>query len=330
MVPACCDWVLLVAERLARQVYWSSPWLRSWVRRRRARARGRPAVQVAGRGELKQYLREIGVTEGSLVMVHTSVSGLQLTEGQTQEGQQRSAPDLLGAATRLIDDLLGLVGETGTLVMPTFPHYQTEDDFAWPDDSAPPTRYDPAKTPCNVGLVNELFWRRKGVQRSLYPHNTLAACGPMAAELFRDNLNRFKPLPHGIYSGYYRFCQHNGLVVSIGIPLGPYLTLIHVAEEVRDQQFPIKDFFRERNYVVRVGGKDEIFVVRQQCTEYPMFCQCMHKVHRDLLRAGILHEGRVGSVRVDWARSREVLDYFMSKRPSSYPYYWPWLVRRKR
>ena len=41
------------------------------------------------------------------------------------------------------------------------------------------------------------------------------------------------------------------------------MTLIHVAEEVRDQDWPIKDFFEEVRYIVRVNGRDEQHVVRQ-------------------------------------------------------------------
>jgi len=325
-VPAWKDWLLLVAERLSRQVYWSSPRLRSWVRERRGRAR--PAAQVADRQQLKQFLRQVGVSEGALVMAHTSVSGLKLTEGPDRE-QVHSTP--AAVAKQLVDDLLELVGNTGTLVMPTHARYQSEEDYDLRADSDRPVVYDPEKTLCGVGLANELFWRRQGVQRSLHPYNTLAACGPLAAELLRDNLNEFKPLPHGIYSGYYRFCQKGGLVISIGVPLGPYLTLIHVAEEVRDRDWPIKDFFEERRYIVRVDGHDQTCVVRQHRVAYSMFCLCMRKVRRDLIGEGILHEGSVGTVRVDWANARDVFDYFMSRNEkSTYPYFWPRLVWKRR
>ncbi len=270
----------------------------------------------------------MGVRKGALVMAHTSVSGLRLTEGANPENACSHGALV---AKQLVDDLLELVGEEGSLVMPTHARYQSEDEYGLHADPEHVIRYDPAKTPSAVGLANELFWRRKGVQRSLHPYNMLAACGPMAAELLRDNLNRSKPLPHGIHSGYYRFCQNGGLVISIGVPLGPYLTLIHVAEEVRDEAWPIKNFFEEKRYLVRVNGCDETHVVRQHRLEYSMFCLCMRKVARDLAGAGILHEATVGTVRVGWADSRRVFEYFMSRNQNStYPYYWPWLARKNR
>ena len=318
--PAWIDWPLVVAERLARQVYWSSPWLRSWVKKRRSHVR--PPAQVADRQQLKQFLQQVGVSEGALVMAHTSVSGLRLTEGPDRR-QACSTP--VSLAKQIVDDLLELVGETGTLVMPTHARYQSEDEYGLHADPNRLITYDPEKTPCGVGLANELFWRRKGVQRSLHPYNMLAACGPLAAELLRDNLNQFKPLPHGVYSGYYRFCQKNGLVVSIGVPLGRYLTLIHTAEEVRDEDWPIKDFFAEKRYIVCINGHEETYVVRQQRLKYGMSCLCLRKLIRDLVGEGILHEGKVGSIRVDWANSGEVFQYLMSRNHTSpYPYYWLW------
>jgi aminoglycoside 3-N-acetyltransferase len=323
--PAWSDVLLLVAERTAKQLYWSAP--RLWGRMRRLGIRRRSRVQAAGREELRQHLAQIGVAEGALVMAHTSASGVMLS-GRTGQDSESS---FLTVAGRLVDDLVDLVGQTGTLVMPTHPAYPATGACQQTGGDAGVTVYDPARTPSGVGLANELFRRRQGVQRSLHPYNTLSACGPLAGELLHDNLNECKPLAHGVHSGYYRFCQRNGLVVSIGIPLRRCLTLLHVAEDVRDRDWPVKDFFVERRYIVCIDGRDQPWVVRQPRPEYLMYCLCWRKATRDLLRAGILHEGRVGGLRVDWAHSREVFDFCMSRNQASpYPYYGTWLVRATR
>ena len=105
-------------------------------------------------------------------------------------------------------------------------------------------------------------------------------------------------------------------MVSVGVPLGLYLTIIHVAEEIRDRDWPVPDFWKERAYVVREGGEDESHVVRQCRPEFG-FCLCMRAVSRELVAEGIVHEGAVEGVRVDWAHSREVLDYCMTRNRSS-------------
>lgn len=313
-MPFWKDKVLLAAELMARNVYWRWPWLRAWTKRRGARMR--PTPQVTDREKLRAYLRSIGVVEGTLVMAHTSTLGLCLTE------ESPCTKNPLLVAKQLLDDLLELVGKCGTLVMPTNALYQNEDPSEHGEALARPVVYDPTRTPCGVGLMNELFWRSPGTQRSLHPYNMLAARGPLAEKLLNENLNEHKPLPHGIYSGYYRFCQNNGLVVSIGVPLGRYMTLVHTAEDVRDQEWPVPDFFEEKRYFVRVEDETKEWTVRQHRLVYGKFCLCMRKFARDLLREGILHEGTVGSVRVDWAHSREVFDFLMQRnRHSPYPYY---------
>jgi aminoglycoside 3-N-acetyltransferase len=316
-IPIWADGILIAGELSAKRLYNSYSWLQKkiepfiWI--------SKPRRQTAMRKEFKQYLREIGVAEGALVMAHTSVSNLQLFDNSESDPVSGG---FLKEANNLVNDMLELVGPAGTLVMPTNAYYQNDDRVLNPIERNRTILYNPRTTPCAVGLANELFWRRKGVLRSLHPYNSLAAYGPLAEELLRDNLNHDKPLPQGIYSGYYRFSQKNGLVVSIGVPLQNSMTLIHTPEEIRDMDWPIKDFFEDRQYLVRIGERDELYILRQRRPEYGMYCICVRKAFRDLVREGIVHETSVGSVRVDWARSGEVFDYFMQRNKNShYPYY---------
>jgi aminoglycoside 3-N-acetyltransferase len=311
------DNALLAGEVLFRQLYWRTPWLGKMLAKKRPASR--EPLQTARRGELRDYLREIGVTEGSLVMAHTGVTNLRLLEADGTA----AAGGFLAAAKFLVDDLLEVLGPAGTLLMPTNLQYQADDLHLHPDArKGLILRYDPRRTPCAVGMANELFWRRKGTLRSLHPYNPLAARGPLAEELFCDNLNASEPLPHGIDSAYYRFCMKDGLALSVGAALWHSITIIHVPEEVRDASWPIPDFFERRRYTIVLDDREEIFTVRQRRPEFGVLSNCNRKVRRDLLREGILHEGKVGTAVVDWARAREVYDYFMQRnRKFPYPYY---------
>jgi aminoglycoside N3'-acetyltransferase len=317
VLDICCDGALLAGECLSRQIYFRSPWLRNALKR--CHTASKKPLQVARCDELQEYLRQIGVLPGAMVMAHTSVTNVRLAK--TDNGSLQGG--FLKTAKTLVHNLLELVGTTGTLLMPTNPQYQADDiNYTKSERVEMVISYDPQCTPSAVGLANELFWRQKGVLRSLHPFNPLAAKGPLAEELLRDNLNANEPLPHGKDSAYYRFCMKNGLVVGLGVPLWYALTVIHVPEEIRDTEWQIKNFFEKRRYSIRINGQDEIHTVRQRQCEYAMFYCCNRKVRRDLLREGILHEGKVGSMIVDWTHSREVYDYFMERnRKSPYPYY---------
>jgi aminoglycoside N3'-acetyltransferase len=272
--------------------------------------------------ELLKYLGEIGVKGGALALIHTGIDGLEILDEEDRPQANSVAKALL-----LMEDLLGLVGPDGTLVMPTHAKYQT-DALAGEVVAESVPVYDPRRSACSVGLINELFWRKKGVKRSLFPYNMLAAFGPLADELLRDNLNERKPSPHGADSGYYRISQRNGLVVSVGVPLRECITIAHVVEEVRSD-WPIKDFFAEQRYGVVQEGEIREWTVRIRRDDYAKFCYCRKKMGRDLVEEGVIHEGLVGSVRVDWARANDVYNFFWRKTEARpYPYYGLWMIKK--
>jgi len=306
----------VILEVLMRNVYWRWAGLRRWRRRRERRRR--PAIQACAREDLCAHLESIGVRSGALVMLHTRVSGVHFLAGAAAE-----EVDSWHVSRALLSLVFDLLGPTGTLAMVTNAKFQ-HDDLEGKHSANEAITYDPERTPCSVGLANELFWRGNGVKRSLYPFNMLAARGPLADELLRDNLNERKPSPHGVDSGYCRFCQLNGLVVSVGVPLRDCITIAHVVEEVR-LDWPIKDFFIEKRYRVVQGGVAKEWAIRLPREKYDRFCHCGKKMGLDLVAEGVIHEGRVGTLRVDWARAGEVFEFFWRKTEKGpYPYYGLW------
>ncbi len=319
------DAMLLAGEWLARQIYWRNQWLRNWLTRRKVRKTS--VKQIAQREQLVDYLQKIGVCPGSLVMAHTSTSGVRIENAAAAERQPTNA---MQVASELLSILLELVGDSGTLVMPTNPDYGLISSAGSTADPQSLPVYNPRSTPCRVGLTNELFWRKRGTLRSLCPHNPLAARGPLAEDLLMNNLNESRPLPHGVDSGYFRFQSRNGLLVSIGIPLSRYLTLSHVAEESLDRDWSVPDFFEERNYLLRHDGEDRVVTIRQTRPEFMKFSLCNRKLRRDLRREGIVHEGFAGTLKVDWARSGDVVQFLSERnRSTTYPYFFTSLAPRR-
>lgn len=304
----------MTGECIAKQFYWRSTRLRNTIER--LRDDKKTNALVVDRTELRDFLREIGVVEGALVMAHTSVTNLRLSNSSAGE----TPGGFMATADRLLNDLLGLLGPAGTLVMPSNPAYQTEDALRPDAERDVEIAYDPLRTPCAVGLTNELFRRRRGTLRSLHPYNPLAASGPLAEKLLENNLNDSEPLPHGIHSGFYRLCQRNGLIIGIGVTLRKYMTLVHVGEDVRDAEWPIKDFFERRRYRIHINGQDELHVVRQRRPKFGMFCT-IRRCFFDMAEEGIIHHGALHGLTVDWASAREVYDFMMEKNlHSHYPY----------
>jgi acyl carrier protein len=148
------------------------------------------------------------------------------------------------------------------------------------------------------GVATE-FPALAGHARSRHPLSSLAANGPLASDLVGGNLRGEEPLPHGRDSGYHRFCEMGGRVISLGVPLVKVLTVLHVAEEVRDDSWPVGGFFYRRRFDVEdESGQRHETTVRERRPEF-VRALLLRRVRRDLIAHGILSEGQVGGVQAD-------------------------------
>ena len=161
---------------------------------------------------------ELGLTPGTVLLVHTSFSKV----GPVEDGP-------LG----LIRAFQAALGPDGTLVMPSM----TDDDEHV---------FDPRSTPClGMGVVADTFWRMPGVLRSNSPH-AFAALGPAAAQITADH-----PLdmPHGLDSPVGRVHDLDGQILLLGVGHDANTT-IHLAEALAGVRYR-----RQKSLVIMQTGQ---------------------------------------------------------------------------
>jgi len=156
--------------------------------------------------DIKRGLRKLGLKKGDVIGVHSSLSSFGYVEG---------------GADAVIDALVEIVGDEGTIVMPTYStnrkdikrtRREVDLGVTWKSEILP---YDPEKTPCWTGRIPETFRKRKGAVRSLDPTHSLAALGPKANELVQD---------------WEKLLKADGYILLLGVSLS-CCSAMHLAEK---------------------------------------------------------------------------------------------------
>jgi aminoglycoside 3-N-acetyltransferase len=133
-------------------------------------------------------------------MVHSSFKSLGITDAET-----------------IIQALLDVIGERGTLLLPALSYLQQ-----------PPLVHDTRTTPTCVGYLTEYFRTRPGVSRSLHPTHSVCAIGASVHELLDDHGDDITPC--GEHSPFHKLLHRGGKILMLGCGLRPNTTM-HAIEE---------------------------------------------------------------------------------------------------
>lgn len=151
------------------------------------------------RDELVEHLRELGLSAGDMVMVHSSLSSFGHVEG--------------GAVT-VVEALLEVLTETGTLVAPTFSKY-VQGEPVW----------DREHTPSLMGNISETVRTWPGALRSSHAAHPLSAIGAKAELICR----RPYRTGFGPDSPFKTLVDENAWILLMGVTYNN-CTLFHLLE----------------------------------------------------------------------------------------------------
>ena len=149
--------------------------------------------------------RQVGVVEGGVLLVHSSLSAM---------GHVPGGPEIV------IRGLLKALGPEGTLLMPALSYERVTEKN---------THFDVLRTPSNVGAIPEAFRTRPGTRRSMHPTHSVCAVGPRTAELLDDHDKDTTPC--GEASPFRKLRTVDGQILMLGCGLRPN-TSMHAIEEL--------------------------------------------------------------------------------------------------
>lgn len=306
-------------EVLVRSVYWRSS-LVNRLLAARAKKIQKPNSTVSAEScfiDFSQVLSEIsalGVKPGSILIVHSSGSELKPTGLKPVE---------------IIDELLRFIGPTGTLAVPCIPFYKEEPvGISRLSDDICQTRltYDVKRTPTWTGALSKALMNYAGAVRSRHPLNSMAAVGAVAERMMEGNIAGDKPLPCGPTSSWKYCADHDASIVCLGVDMAHSLTMIHVAEDAWADEWPIKNWYRERLFRVIDGDYEEDVTIRERRPKWAIN-YAERTLQSDLISNGVLKKCKVGSLNIEVCSSKKLLEFLRSRNQQGYPYYFPFWDR---
>ena len=195
--------------------------------------------------EYYKLIDNSGITKGDIVIVHSSMEEMSKFNIN---------------AVDLINHLLSVIGPEGTLAIPAFPYYKEVKEIL---------EYDRNKTLCWTGILPNIFLRYPEVIRSEFPYNSLAAKGPHAEAMMKDNLLDDKV--YGKHSAWVYCSDHHAKVLFLGTPAFHTTTVSHICEDLLGEKWPIKEFYKKQKFLLKEkeGTKEfEAFVRREFWYDY--------------------------------------------------------------
>ena len=228
------------------------------------------------RSDLVAQIAALGVNSGDRLLVHTRMSSLGYVPGSQQA---------------VIEALIQAVGETGTIVMPTYSG-DLSDPAEWryppvPEEWIERIRdempaYDPQKTPTRrMGSIPEYFRHVPGAVRSDHPQSSFTALGPDAARIVGGHCldMRFGP-----ESPLARLYDLGGKTLLLGSPFDTN-SMLYLTEH----RVPWKVTVSKRAPIMSDGKK-----IWKDYADLAYTCDWFDDVALYLIEQGIAHRGTVG------------------------------------
>jgi aminoglycoside 3-N-acetyltransferase len=221
--------------------------------------------------DIRVDLRQLGLREHDIVFFHSSLSSIGYVDG--------------GADT-VIDAFVDVVGEGGTVVVPTCVQYV---DGVRASVEERRMVWDINGSPSDMGQITETLRKRTTSVRSDHPCENVCAIGKLAEEITEGHKNaygRWSPWgedAYGIGSPWEKLYQYNTHYLLLGVDFH-VCTIFHYAQAV----------YLEEN-MKKVGE-----------SSWPEFD--FIKMGRRLEQQGLVRFGHVGKAKVRAMRSRPMVD----------------------
>jgi aminoglycoside 3-N-acetyltransferase len=222
--------------------------------------------------KLKKALRQLGIKQGDTLFVHSSFSIFSGFQGSPQD---------------VINCLIDVVGENGNLLMPSMQYRSSSYEHLQRKEL-----FDVRKTFSKMGLITEVFRRKKGVLRSLHPTHSVLAWGKDAAWIVHGHEHCMYPCGKNTPFDWFR--SLNGKVLFFDVPFNTF-TFIHHIEDLIKNELPFPLYRKEpiAANVLDLEGR-EITVVTYVFSDEAVRLRRPLILEKHLLKKDLIRKEKIG------------------------------------
>lgn len=213
--------------------------------------------------DLLKHMKTLKIDKKGTLLVHSSY---------------KSIGDVEGGAETVLDALMEYM-QDGLLLLPT---------HTWEDVVGDGAKFEVENSPSCVGILPELFRKRKGVVRSLYPTHSLAAIGQGAMDFLKDDHLFDTPCNRG--SSYGKLLDAGAQIMLLGVDHRTN-TFIHGVEEWVNIPGRITDSHEQLFTILPDGSELPIPSRRHYGDHWSLY---FPKVDVVLEEEGAVHKGEFG------------------------------------
>ncbi|EZH71347.1 hypothetical protein ATO12_08130 [Aquimarina atlantica] len=236
-------------------------------------------------------LKKIGITEGVNIMVHSSLSKIGW---------------VIGGAYTVVEALVELIGEKGTLVMPAATPYCLH-PTQWGDDNIPKKwstkiaknlpLFNIKNTPTTMGAIPETFRNWNGSLRSNHPISSVSARGAMAKDIVEEhNL----VLSESINTPYEKIYNNDFKILLLGVGFNR-CTMLHFGESLSNNPRLTKSKYQ----IIEDNRKKWVEIADMANDNSTYFPQ----IGKEFLELKRVRVGKIGSAESMLFSTKELVDF---------------------
>lgn len=188
--------------------------------------------EIWTKNDLVDQLKSIGIIEGDVLLVHSSLSKIGFIENGPKD---------------FVDALLEVVGSEGHILMPNSPNGSFQLEYIQQISV-----FDVQNDSSKLGAITEYFRKLPNAIRSEHPTEPVSCIGLDATFFVGSHFGNLTPYNQN--SPFYKVSQRKGKILYVGVTLDNAGTNLHTLEDaIADFKYPV---YHEQIFDVKVKCVD--------------------------------------------------------------------------